>query len=111
MTCSRVEFWRSRTKESEARLQMYEGKKAADEPKCGGTDDSSENVVRHVSPARIGSEGGVQVHVTGMPDETLGFQLAHGSGKPSGVIESVVDDVQMMVLSQYGEAPPLWILM
>jgi len=71
-TRNRVAFWQSRAKELEARLQIYEGEKEGDEPKGGGTNDSSEDVVRHVSAARTGSDGGVQVHVSVMPDETAG---------------------------------------
>ena len=45
-----------------------------------------------MSSVRTGSDGGVQVHVSVMLDETPGSQLAHTSGDPSHAIQCAVND-------------------
>ena len=54
VTCSRVEFWHSRVKELEARLQMYEGKQGGENPKGGASDDACKDLGAHGRPGRPG---------------------------------------------------------
>ena len=47
-----LEIWRTRGKELEARLQIYEGRKLHDHHKFGSTNDAYDDIHRHVNPQR-----------------------------------------------------------
>jgi len=85
VTCTRVQYWQSRAKELEARLQIYEGKQEEENTKGGGTDDACNVLGGHGSLARAGCDGGGEDHGSGVGEVTSAAEGARVCGEPLDV--------------------------
>ena len=78
VTCSRLQFWQSRAKELEARLEVYEGKQGGEDLKSSPSDNACEDLGAHGSPGRPGFDGGVQDDRSGVREGTPAREVPPG---------------------------------
>jgi len=86
-TLSDLQYWRTRAKELEAKLKMYEREKVEDKAEICTTDHALGDEDRHESPLRRGSEAAVGVEGHGTED---------GAHEPSHGIPVGMEELDMM---------------